>query len=193
MGWSPERQRTLALSIGGAVGGAVLLFLGQVATEEYKSYRQGIAQQIAAGVAREQEQTQLLDELITKFDGIAPVAERAGKFIDTGKGGSKNDVGQVAGHFRVLIRYIVNGRINATRAASYYGGPVPYWSKRFGSLADGTSPAANHFADNERASFSLLANALSSIGQLMVATDENDPLQQLTNEQRPARYSSRRR
>jgi hypothetical protein len=102
--------------------------------------------------------------------------------VETGVGGSKEDVNAIASHFRVLIRYIVNDRIDFLRAGSYYGGRLNYWSQNFRSLADNSSPAAKSFSEKERASFGLLADALNEIIPTIETAQREDALTKVMRE-----------
>jgi hypothetical protein len=140
-----------------------VLFLGQVAIEEYRASRDTEVKAAQIVQQSREQRTQLLDTLFNEYLGLGERADRAGEFIETSEGGSKEDVLAVVRHFRRVIAYVVNGRLEVAPVSGMYGGRLAYWGQRLKQLGDGRSPVSNHFTEENRRNFLVLADALGAL------------------------------
>lgn len=93
--------------------------------------------------------------------GDAPRIVRA--YIHTGNGNQQVQVRAIARHFRELTTDVASNAIDGAHAGVRYGGVLLGWSRDFGLLARGESPAAQRFSADEREQFAALAAGLQSI------------------------------
>lgn len=153
----------LGWSLLGAVGGAALLFAGQVAIEEYRGYRAGAAKAADQQRALAERRAQQAKQAFEAYLALDDLPERAGAFIETGSEGSKADVAVVTRHLRMIIAYVWSGELTAESIASLYGGRLTYWSKQFEALGSGRSPVSSNYLASQRQNFLVLAGALDTL------------------------------
>ncbi len=164
-GEGKPRGTTLAWSLLSALGGAALLFVGQVAIEEYKASRDASAKAAERQLQQSEQQSRLLDTLFDEYQRLDELPDRAGDYIETGRGGTRSDVLAVVRHFRKVIAYIVSGRLEVAEVGRLYGGRLTYWSRELKRLGSGASPVSQSFSENYRNIYVLLADALGGLVQ----------------------------
>lgn len=169
-------KSTVILSIFSALGGAGILFAGNVAFEEYKLFRAEAAQEKENEETTRRNRAELLDEFIAQYEALDGRPRRAGEYIESGRGGSREDVRAVVRHFRSLLTYLINGRLDPNAVASYYGGRLPYWADRFRRIGNHRSPVSDQFSANEQATYPLIGDALASIHSRVLKRDSPFPL-----------------
>jgi hypothetical protein len=177
-----SRHKAVVWSILSAVGGATLLFIGQVAIEEYKSSRATKTQAAETRLQQRQQQDERLDTLFNEYVALGVTPERAGEYVDTGGGGSRDDLSVVVRHLRKVIAYVVAGRLDLTGVAPLYGGRLAFWRDRLGQLGSRESPASRDFSESELREFRVLANALRSLNAPLSAdADSSIPIAERQN------------
>lgn len=157
------RSNTISWSILSAIGGALLLFVGQVAIEEYRAVRDTEVKAAETVRNERQQRAQLLDTLFNEYLALGDQADRAGDYVETGEGGTREDVLAVVRHFRKLIAYAVNERLEVRAVDGFYGGRLLFWSRHLRMLGSGRSPVSDRFSDNHRATYLILADALANL------------------------------
>lgn len=162
------RHPAVVWSILSAVGGAVLLFVGQVAIEEYKGARVAETKADETRLQQKQQANERLDTLFNEYLALGQVTDRAGQYIDTGKGGSKEDLSSVVSHFRKLIAYVVAGRTDLTEVSRLYGGRLAFWRDQLVRLGSGKSPASREFSENELSNFVRVGEGLRALDAPLV-------------------------
>jgi hypothetical protein len=156
-------KKAVLWSVLSAVGGAVLLFLGQVAIEEYKGGRAAETKAEETRGQRQEHQAERLDTLFDEYLALGSAVDRASAYIDTGKGGSKDDVALVTRHFRKLVSYGVAGRLELSGILQLYGGRLIFWRDQLVRLGSGKSPASHDFAEGELQTFQRLGESLRAL------------------------------
>jgi hypothetical protein len=160
-----DSSRTVLWSILSAAGGAGLVFLGQVAIEEYRASRESERETIQSQKQAEQRRDERADTLFDDYQKLGDRVDRAGEYVTTGRGGSREDVLAVVRHFRAVIAGIYAERADPDEVALLYGGRLIFWSNELEKIARGRSPVAKQFTGSQREAYLVLSTGLRSLIQ----------------------------
>jgi hypothetical protein len=169
------RQKAVVWSILSAVGGAILLFVGQVAIEEYKSGQVAETKAAESQNERKQQRFERLDTMFDEYIALGPAVDRAGAYIDTGKGGSKDDVSLVVRHFRKLVSYGLAGRLELSGVLQLYGGRLIFWRDQLIRLGSGRSLASRDFTESELRTFLQVGESLRALSRPSSTVADRSP------------------